>query len=258
MKTKKPVTRQSAPELQDAYSRVPADPRRRLEWVVDLVGNVGRMPKDEDDSRKQRAEMYSFLAAAGLAPIEPSEGPLWGDRVDAILNPRPENLGYVRRFHNATLKTWQQMIQCALNREPVSVVRGGSDTVLIWSPTGKRFVEETRYLQEYQVAAARALGKLLVDYGHLVKECPAPKLRGQPGETCETWFVASRPNKLYCSSACQSRATTAGYRAGKRKSKGKKKRKPTQKLNARPLRRPLAKKKPYAQAGRPWHGSVVD
>lgn len=221
VKLKKPVTHSTIPELQNAYSRFQGDPRRRLEWVVNLVGNEGRIPKEEDKSRTLLAEMYSFVAAAGLV----GTGPLWTARIDAIFSTRPETREPVRRFHNRILKAWQNMIQCALNREAVFVVRDHASVVLTWSLTRSRFIEETWFFEEYPVSAARALGKLLVDYGHLVKECPAPKLRGKPGELCETWFVASRPNKLYCSSACQSRATTSRERVGSVKPKRKKKRK---------------------------------
>lgn len=60
--------------------------------------------------------------------------------------------------------------------------------------------------------ATHVLGHLLGIYGHLVKECPAPRPRGAAGERCGRWFVARRPNQMYCCARCQSRATTRAAR----------------------------------------------
>lgn len=60
--------------------------------------------------------------------------------------------------------------------------------------------------------ATHVLGHLLGIYGHLVKECPAPRPRGAAGERCGRWFVARRPNQVYCCARCQSRATTRAAR----------------------------------------------
>lgn len=237
MKTSKPVTkrkkqvRSAASALRfnplsviitdvvAARDRLPTDPRLRLGWAVDLAGNVGVLPKDEVDKRKLIAEIYAFIGAAGLTvPV-----------------------GYIVPYsvHGLLLNLWRKMIQAAVDREPVEIVPTRNiashkmnpswrppqiGVFLIWSPRQNRFTEEIRFPGDYETAAAQALGKLLLDFGHLVKECPAPKLRGKPGELCETWFVASRPNKLYCSSACQSRATTARSRPATTKSNGKLKR----------------------------------
>jgi hypothetical protein len=41
----------------------------------------------------------------------------------------------------------------------------------------------------------------------LVRECPEPK--------CRRWFVASRTNQWFCSTRCQTRASTRAYRAAR-------------------------------------------
>jgi len=51
-----------------------------------------------------------------------------------------------------------------------------------------------------------------------VKECPAPLARGAKDERCGRWFLAGRPNQIYCSPRCQSRATTRAARETQAKS----------------------------------------
>ena len=43
-----------------------------------------------------------------------------------------------------------------------------------------------------------------------VKKCPALKSRSK--ELCGTWFMASRPDQVYCSARCLSRMTSRNYR----------------------------------------------
>jgi hypothetical protein len=68
--------------------------------------------------------------------------------------------------------------------------------------------------QEWPDLAAIALDRLIGVHGHLVKECPAPAIRAKAEEICGRWFVAKRPNQDYCSSTCQSRASTRATRGG--------------------------------------------
>ena len=45
-----------------------------------------------------------------------------------------------------------------------------------------------------------------------MRTCPAPKIRGKAGETCDLPFHPKRPNQVYCSATCQSRANTRASR----------------------------------------------
>jgi hypothetical protein len=170
---------------------------------VNLVENIGRVPRDPVERRTVQAEMYAFVASLSLAPL--------GGGV--YLRTRP-----IEKAANSILKEWQKMIQSALKHDAIFVAK--TEAFLMWWKPKNRYVEQTKYQNYFEDAASRALARLLLTHGHLIKECPAPRLRGKPGEKCENIFVASRPNKVYCSSACQSRATTAENRANP---KGKKK-----------------------------------
>ncbi len=62
------------------------------------------------------------------------------------------------------------------------------------------------------------LSILLFERRDLVKACPAPAPRGARGESCGQWFLARRPNQVYCSRRCQTRASTRTFRqAGARR-----------------------------------------
>ncbi|MFI5339685.1 MAG: hypothetical protein ACHQ7N_07595 [Candidatus Methylomirabilales bacterium] len=54
------------------------------------------------------------------------------------------------------------------------------------------------------------LAHLLGEFGHLIKTCPAPAVRAE--QRCGRWFLAGRPNQLYCSPRCQSRTNTRAAR----------------------------------------------
>ena len=218
MKSLKPVTRlvkrgpipvgSISPDFIAAYNRLPSDSKLRLAWVVNLTENVGKIPKEPQERRRITSEIYALVGYAGLVP---AGGNVPGPSIESR---SPESAA------QNILRSWQDMIQAALRRDPIRLVtRQGSlvrfvtaDRSLIWFEPQNRYLEATMPLEYYEELAAQALANLLLKHGHLIKGCPAPRLRGKPGERCENVFVASRPNKLYCSSACQSRATTAEKR----------------------------------------------
>ncbi|HEX7124885.1 MAG TPA: hypothetical protein VF406_03800 [Thermodesulfobacteriota bacterium] len=57
------------------------------------------------------------------------------------------------------------------------------------------------------------LARSLEEYAHLIRVCPAPAPRREPGEVCGRWFLAERSNQAYCSPQCQSRTATRRSRA---------------------------------------------
>jgi len=213
------------PDLIKTYRSFPTDPRGKLALVLKMIYDQPTKPDGTprpptaQEKHDLATNMYAFVASCGFAPIGGPVTLTLTGKIDRDASGNPINLR--TRINNEILRHWDNMIQHVLSREPVEIVPDRISTVLAWSEHTNRFAEQTWFPQDYHTAAARAFAKLLVDYGHLIKECPAPKLRGHIGQKCETVFVASRPNKLYCSSACQSRATTAGLRE-----RDKRKRKP--------------------------------
>ncbi len=185
-----------SPVLIASLNRLPDDPRLRLAWVVDLVERPSPWPKEPEERVKLKTDIYAFIAKEGLTVIS---------GIGPYVRTHP-----AEKVEKAILDDWFNMIRSALKREKIYVT--DAKTSLMWWPLKNRYIESTDYPDYYEVAAVRALAKLLLQHGQLIKQCPAPALRGRKGETCETVFVASRPNKIYCSSACQSRTTTAASR----------------------------------------------
>jgi len=108
-----------------------------------------------------------------------------------------------------------EIIQRAVRRENITTGLAKIEATLWWDVKAGRFwAWEVDEHADWKLLATRALGLLIAEYGHLLKECPSPPKRGKAGEICGTWFVARRVNQEYCSAVCQSRASTRAFRAG--------------------------------------------
>lgn len=191
-------------EVAAAYSRLRKtfkDPRSRLDWAVRLAGNIRELSKNDLAARNTKAELYAFIGACGL-PVPASFIISWPgfDKREGT----PDS----NRAYRVVLRRWEKSIGSVINREQVRVITKNVSTVLSWSSKKKRYVESTCFEDDLDTLADRALTALLLRYGHLVKQCPAPRLQNGSTTPCESWFVAKRTNNLYCSPQCQSRATT--------------------------------------------------
>lgn len=164
--------------------------RDRLAWAVALVQ---REPREmtPGDRENLRLGLWAF-------PIY-----LPSDRIGLL----PPDEQEVREI----LKRFGDMIAKAARREEIER-RGKPPLILSWNSQTGRYTELARLADPD--ACERTLWILLREYGHLVKDCPAPAVRAKAGETCGVRFVAKRPNQDYCSATCQSRASTRAARAG--------------------------------------------
>jgi len=182
--------------------------RDRLAWVVRKVQEDPRT-MTPPDVENLRLELAVFVSARGLRPYGET-GSISGKsgQVDQPTEAEARTM----------LERMGEMVQHAVNREPVPVaqVRGG--LTLRWMDfEGKQWWQrdwsDFRTLS-WEEQAAHAVAELLEREGHFLKECPAPAIRAKQGETCGLWFVANRPRQEYCSATCQSRASTRAARAG--------------------------------------------
>jgi hypothetical protein len=120
----------------------------------------------------------------------------------------------------AVLNGFDVMLAAVKERREVPVGRFQARRVVRWLnfPAQKcvRYMirDEVESNQTWELRARVRLARVIEEAGHLLKECPAPAPRGEAGDTCGIWFVASRPNQEYCSATCQSRATTRAQRTG--------------------------------------------
>ncbi|MBI4537171.1 MAG: hypothetical protein HY712_04350 [candidate division NC10 bacterium] len=187
--------------------RVGTTPRERLAWVVAAVQRQPKdmTPGDRQNLRVEMAGFYHFETHAQGTPYIPTE-----------------------EEAQEALRAFGQAIQRAVRRERISAgeiiteatgrrVRAGelvSDLAAVWDSGAGRFVAWDCTTAEWPTRATFALVRLIVESGHLLKECPAPASRGKEGEMCGVWFVANRPTQEYCSGTCQSRASTRAAREG--------------------------------------------
>lgn len=195
------------PETLDRIlPRIGTEPRDRLRW---LVGLVQRPPAGQTagDRENLRLELGAFIYADGprgrwIGTVSFTEsGPVYDNWL-------PE--GKIKPI----LRWLGEMVTAAVRREPVWLDPGvrRERRGLFWSQDRGRFYEAPSGEVSWDRRAARALANLLKDYGHLLRECPAPAIRAKAGETCGVWFVAQRPDQEYCSTTCRSRAGARAWR----------------------------------------------
>jgi hypothetical protein len=173
----------------------PLPRRKRLEWAIHLAE---QSPKTitPGDWENFRHEISAFCQEAG---------PTWAPRVgETVALPSEDE---ARSIHKAL----GEMIANAVQRKPTSLGMYARGDDLFWNEWQGRFSLGSSG-EGWHRQAMNTLAHLLVEFGHLVRECPALKPRGEEGETCGTWFVANRPRQTFCSPRCQSRATTKAYR----------------------------------------------
>ncbi|MDP2604575.1 MAG: hypothetical protein Q8S00_18620 [Deltaproteobacteria bacterium] len=181
----------------EAYNSLPREGPRRLEWAVNLFEQKSPLPREDPERGRFVAQIYAFIAYGGNAPT--------GMEISVRTHP-------TGKWPDAVLRLWDRMVRAALNHEKIPVMN--QQVSLTWWEPKKRFIEWIEHDGHdcLEDAAVLAMRDLLLRHGHLLKECPAPASRGKKGEKCETVFVASRPNKSYCSPQCQTRATTTAAR----------------------------------------------
>ena len=197
------------PEGDRAFSlyaqRVGDTPRDHLQWALRQVETQSNQ-RTPGDTENLRMEIAAFIARRPVPPVY--SGVLTGDDrgVDA---PSDDEVTQI-------LGAFDEMLMATLNREKVPVATVKLSRFLFWHAGSERFVTDERVKGEdnWLLSARWLLGQAIEKAGHLLKECPAPAPRGEPGETCKTLFVAKRPNQTYCSGTCQTRAATRAYRSG--------------------------------------------
>lgn len=195
-------------DLEEYVSRrIGTAPRDRLAWVVRIVQQnpTEWTPGDRENLKLELAGFYHSESRAQGMPYYPAD-----DEV------------------KETLQAFRKAIERAVHRERISAgeiigeiigrrFRAGEVLTFlsaVWDASAGRFVAWDGDTAEWPTRVMFTLVRLLVEWGHLVKECPAPASRGREGEACGVWFVANRPTQEYCSGTCQSRASTRAVREG--------------------------------------------
>ncbi len=194
-------------EISQVESRVGTTPAARLQWALNLA-QLELADLTSFDLENLRRELVAF--DCWVIPHDQ----VWSRRVPKALAqaarhpdlhpdapvPLP-SLAEVRQTQRAV---WN-VVRTLLDSGEVQIGPMRASFVIFRDPKG-------RWEYFYRNPGTHSWGgftfaNLLGGLASLVRECPEPK--------CRRWFVASRANQWYCSTRCQTRATTRAHRQGK-------------------------------------------
>src|SRR6266851_2270381 len=193
-------------QITEIEDRVGATPQRRLQWALDFAkrdlnsltvgdwANLRRevvafdgwvIPHDQVKSKRVLKQLRDDTRRVPTWP--PGQVPL----------PTEEEVRQIQEALRIVVET--------LLRDGEASIGINASFVILRDPRGQRV-----YFSRVPRAPSwggLTLANLLGAFAHLVRECR--------DETCRAWFVASRANKWYCRTRCQSRATTRKFRRSK-------------------------------------------
>lgn len=176
-------------------------PRERLAWAMKFVqGNPRALSAGERLNDQLALAAFEGQGSGGTITRWTDR---WGNR--DLHKPTPAETDKAR-------EQMARVLRAVVRREAVKVGPITSTERLEWNSQQGRFYLWQTVGTSWSERPVLALNRLIVDHGHLVKECPAPAVRAKAGETCGVWFVANRPKQEYCSARCQTRAATRAYR----------------------------------------------
>jgi hypothetical protein len=179
-------------------SRVGRKPKECLAWALRFAQ---RDPQamTRGDWANAEGELRAFLDVS-VAPFAPGT-------LGALL-------GVFREEIQGAHRSLRTAITAALRHERIPLAR--TTETAEWRADLGRYVIN-HMLPEVPSRAVMKFVHLLAIAGDVLRVCPAPRARGQGGETCGIWFVQTRPQAVYCSPRCQSRATTRAYLTSREK-----------------------------------------
>jgi hypothetical protein len=218
-------------ELLLYLRRIGRTPQEQLRWALASVERPGGWKGlTRGDRENLRLELAAFAGLSTGLPHNPSHWGPPGSADEIVINPRRLDPKTLKEFSLALsllavpndkqareiLEAFDEMFWAAIRREPITFDAVTVERKLLWHEEVGRYSssEATRKSTNWSLRAQLALGRAIANSGHLLKLCPAPASRGGEGATCDTRFVAGRPNQAYCSARCQTRAATRAYRSG--------------------------------------------
>jgi hypothetical protein len=198
--------------------RIGLRPRDRLTWALQLAQRPadGLTPGDWENVR---GEIAAALEAAGY-----QDEAVQSVRLPDLEEARAIREGlatfFVRLLHGEEIRPLPSQ------RRPVYRFNRGSGLWQRWELGRPDSVDAL-------------LERLVPVYGHLIRECAAPRVRGASGQRCSVWFVATRSYQTFCSARCHNRAGARAFRAkAARKTPARRKRGPRRSAARRRERRP--------------------
>ena len=199
------------------YPRIGKTKRDRLAWLISLAQNSFSLNREKEKvlkvmmpgawaDRKVELAFFASLTTDGLS-VEDGKIDMTEDQVKAIL-----------------LRV-NEMMKAAVNREEIRIDPFSCGGYLSWNASSGRY-DWKEVTEGWTGRMIKTTIDLILEYGHLIRKCPAPPKHDKRGTECGTWFLANREDQQYCSARCQSRSTTRAARArGKAKELAQKRRK---------------------------------
>jgi hypothetical protein len=166
--------------------RVGDTPEKRLSWALKLVNDPPpATPGDWTNLQLEIAVFTYNLQADPSGPYIPSEA---------------EAQQIVDEFRTILKKVLRgETIDC-----------GSQHFSLKFNQSSQRWWSSSELKDGWLEEAKDQLFNLIHQAGHLVKECKAPAPRSEAA--CGKLFVATRNDRVYCSTRCTSRAATNAWR----------------------------------------------
>lgn len=192
-------------------SRVGFTPKDRLTWLVSVAQR-----RIEDFTPGERDDVT--LALSLYVFTDPARSPRQGRAEFLPYLGEPRTLPTKTEIQEILTRCEEQLRAVARRENLTAPSRPRQSEHLEWEKGAGRYAYREVYAKWSWTDGVRfALWRQLEAYGHLVKECRAPRRRGKPKEICGALFVAKRPNQDFCSSTCRGRAGIRAVRARRRK-----------------------------------------
>ena len=208
-----PKLDQATKDLLIANGKVGKTKRHCMEWVLAAVQKIPAMTSA--DLNNFSFELFSFCWQVKQNPPIPASLGFASEEVPQISPKEAKKI----------LKVFETAIESALSKKNIDLGTSKKRIKIIWADHQKSYWADSGVYDSPRNAACDALSDLIVEFGHLIKKCGAPRPWGG-GDRCEKIFLPRRPNQAYCSSGCQNRETT---RATRERQKARPKRKPSRK-----------------------------
>ncbi len=196
-------------EIAQVEPRVGLTPQARLQWALDFARrDLAKLTPGE------WADLRRALVAFDVAtiPHDQMRAPWVEKFLQGMTNPEsfplsPVPIPSVQEVHDAQ-RQFHSLISRLLETGGVEIpIEMKVDLHILQKPVhGRTFFSLASSAKGGRgPLGLYTLANLLGGLGILLRKCPELKC-GQ------RWFVASRPNRRYCSPGCQSRATSRAYR----------------------------------------------
>lgn len=187
------------------FPRIGRTRKEHLAWIIGVIQNSFRIIEGEAIPNMTRGDLDN-------RKIEFSLFGLFPNLIDEGVFISADKMEMNDEEVKSILIKVRSIIERVAERREIEIDPFSCGGTLSWSDSHRTYYwKETA--EGWTGKIIRALIDLIIEYGHLIRKCPAPAWHDKKGRECGTWFLANRDDQQYCSARCQSRATTRAARA---------------------------------------------